>query len=172
MRSVHSAASLDDVSIHQDISGWQSLCLTQGRLRKPVSPPPSQEHESYLVSSYLTHCLWGVSAKTGPAQHRAVPILLKTTRHQPHLLPSRDIHMLQWQRRCACLLSPRCHYCCHKNWGLWRHLRLQWQELCHWLKYHGQRRGVSVCLSSAFSSLYLPPHLWRSPLTSIINQDT
>ena len=28
---------------------------------------------------------------TGPAQHRAVQILLKTTRHQPHLLPDRDI---------------------------------------------------------------------------------
>ena len=93
MRSVHPAASWDDVSIlsRRDISGWQSLCLTQGRLMEPVSPPPSQEHESYLVSSYLT-----VTACEGSlqwlaqhwAQSRAVPICSKLQDTNPICCPA------------------------------------------------------------------------------------
>ena len=152
MRSVH-PASWDDVSCvkscHRDASGWQSLWLTQGRLMKPVSPPPSQEHESYLVSSYLTHCLWGVSAVTGPALS---PVLSCPDPAQNCKTPTPSVaqpeHMLQWHRRCG-LLSLHCHYtvitCCHMYHGLWRHLRLQWQELCHF------DRNISLLLS-LFSS--------------------
>ena len=59
MRSVHSAASWDDVSIlsHQDISGWQSLCLTQGRLMKPVSLLQAKNMNPILLAAtWLTAC--------------------------------------------------------------------------------------------------------------------